>query len=108
MFTGYIGIGFVAGTFLFFGKFVIYKMIMGLFPKGFSRWVHNTPFALILVDFMFAGLAAPIAGMAGGTIAMLTMITFGAESAAYIAIRVIINKINNMFSRMKPRAPAWR
>lgn len=99
MLTGYIGIGFIAGFSLFIGKFIIYHMIMSIFPKGFSKWVHNTPFALIVVDFAFAGLAAPIAGMAGGTIAMLTMITFGTLSALYILFRVICVKATNAISK---------
>lgn len=95
MLTGYLGIGFIAGLCLFGAKFIIYSMIMGLFPKGLKKWIYNTPIVLIGIDFGFAGLAAPIAGMAGGTIAMLTMITFGALSAMYVGFRILMNKVSN-------------
>jgi hypothetical protein len=101
MLSGYLGIGFLAGSFLFGAKLVIFMMVMSLFPKGFKDWMHHTPFALILVDFGFAGLAAPIAGMAGGTIAMLTMISFGAWSAAYIVFRLALYKSQRALSRIK-------
>ena len=106
MLTGYIGIGFIAGSCLFLGKFIIYHMIMSLFPKGLSKWIHNTPFALIIVDFCFAGLAAPIAGMAGGTIAMLTMITFGTLSALYILWRVVLSKCSKIYHNLTSFTPS--
>jgi len=89
MLTGYLGIGGLAGTFLFFAKLVIFLMLMKLLPKKLQNWINHTPFMLILVDFGFAMLAAPIAGMAGGTIAMLTMISFGAWSAGYIVFKLL-------------------
>jgi hypothetical protein len=87
--TGYLGIGFIAGCAMFAGKWIIYTMFMGLWPKGFRKWVHRTPFVMILIDFGFAGLVSPIVGLAGGTIAMLTLITFGMLSATYLGGTVL-------------------
>lgn len=99
--TGYLGIGFLAGLFLFIGKLIIYQMAMSIFPKSWKAFIYRTPALLILIDFSFAGLASPIVGMAGGTIAMLTMITFGTLSALYILSRLAIHKTITTARKLK-------
>lgn len=98
MFAGFLGVALIAGTLLFLGKFFIYHVAMSIFPKRFRAWVYRTPVMLIALDFGFAALAAPIASMAGGTIAMLTMIVFGTWSATYIIARVMWAKVKRWYN----------
>lgn len=101
MLTGYLGIGLIAGLALFIGKFVIYNLVMSLFPKGFKQWIYDTPIMLIAIDFGFAGLASPVTGMAGGTIAMLTMITFVTLSGLYVGYRILTRNIKRKWNKIK-------
>lgn len=108
MILGLLMVGLIAGTMLFLGKFVIYSLIMTIFPKRFKEWIYRTPLAMVVVDGMFAFLAAPIAGMAGGTIAMLTMITFAAWSGLFICYKIVLYKSTSALNKLtRGGHPAW-
>jgi MFS family permease len=96
----FIWIGMLAGLALYITKWASFSLLC---PKRIKHWIHQRPIAMGILDIVFGFAGMHIVSIAGGVIAMMTMIFFSVYSMIYIISVMVLNRhIIPTYQKYKP------
>jgi MFS family permease len=85
----FVYIGMLAGLALYVTKLISFSLIC---PKSIKHWIHQRPIAMGIMDILFGLAGSHVVSIAGGVIAMMTMIWFSVYSIMWIVGVITYNK----------------
>lgn len=97
--TGYLVIGVIVGSILWWCKFMLSIAIL---PKRFNKWMHNSPLGLFLMDSLFGILAVKTITLAGasGLVTLIVLVSYGMWTGMLILKYLICKKAKEVGGKL--------